>query len=188
MNRSVALVPVADAAQTLSDRLASLAFTPQEAAVFDAILRRAEAVTQPDVQLLVGGDLIAAAVQTAIVARTARALGIDIAEARGAFADALTFLSASAHGYGVALSPSAKVDEAWHQFILFTVDYGRYCDASFGHFVHHVPSIGVDDAPARNALSPAQTFDFLTARGHKLDPYLWRAPTVADALAHLHIA
>lgn len=31
------------------------------------------------------------------------------------------------------------IDEMWHTFITFTMDYMRYCDASFGRYIHHAP-------------------------------------------------
>lgn len=34
---------------------------------------------------------------------------------------------------------SPVVDEVWHQFILFTRLYGRFCDDVFGYFIHHLP-------------------------------------------------
>jgi hypothetical protein len=35
---------------------------------------------------------------------------------------------------------SLRVDEAWHQFVLFTVQYAQFCREHFGGFVHHAPS------------------------------------------------
>src|SRR5436305_2875035 len=49
-----------------------------------------------------------------------------------------------------ALDPEASygmngpVDELWHTFITFTVDYARFCDEVAGHFIHHVPRVDVD--------------------------------------------
>lgn len=37
-------------------------------------------------------------------------------------------------------SPSLDVDLAWHEFLLFTIDYQLFCREHFGHFVHHVPT------------------------------------------------
>ncbi len=34
---------------------------------------------------------------------------------------------------------SRKVDEFWHQFILFTRLYAKFCDNVMGFFVHHMP-------------------------------------------------
>lgn len=36
--------------------------------------------------------------------------------------------------------PSRAVDEAWHEFILFTRQYDQYCRRVFGRFLHHVPA------------------------------------------------
>lgn len=36
--------------------------------------------------------------------------------------------------------PSKVVDDLWHEFILDTREYGRFCRAAFGHFSHHVPA------------------------------------------------
>ena len=35
---------------------------------------------------------------------------------------------------------STVVDAVWHQFVLFTREYGAYCRAHFGEYVHHNPS------------------------------------------------
>lgn len=34
---------------------------------------------------------------------------------------------------------SARVDEAWHQFILFTAEYMEFCDRYFGKYMSHSP-------------------------------------------------
>ncbi len=39
---------------------------------------------------------------------------------------------------------STRVDEAWHQFVLFTVQYTEFCHEFFGGYRHHAPS----NAPA----------------------------------------
>jgi hypothetical protein len=39
---------------------------------------------------------------------------------------------------------STRVDEAWHQFVLFTVKYTEFCHEFFGGYRHHSPS----NAPA----------------------------------------
>ena len=36
--------------------------------------------------------------------------------------------------------PSQVVDDAWHEFILFTRHYQEYCGRAFGHFLHHTPA------------------------------------------------
>lgn len=37
------------------------------------------------------------------------------------------------------LAPSEMIDEAWHNFILFTKDYGTFCKRYAGRFIHHFP-------------------------------------------------
>ncbi|HEX3672929.1 MAG TPA: hypothetical protein VHU87_01525, partial [Rhizomicrobium sp.] len=37
---------------------------------------------------------------------------------------------------------SKRVDEFWHQHILFTQDYAAMCRAVAGHFLHHLPTDG----------------------------------------------
>ena len=36
--------------------------------------------------------------------------------------------------------PSKIVDEAWHEFILFTKEYENFCKKVFGEFLHHSPA------------------------------------------------
>jgi hypothetical protein len=35
--------------------------------------------------------------------------------------------------------PSRAVDEAWHEFILDSIAYTRFCEGAFGHYLHHTP-------------------------------------------------
>ena len=35
---------------------------------------------------------------------------------------------------------SLSVDEAWHQFVLFTAEYSAFCAKYFGRYRHHAPS------------------------------------------------
>ncbi|MGZ4789528.1 MAG: glycine-rich domain-containing protein [Terriglobales bacterium] len=35
---------------------------------------------------------------------------------------------------------SLSVDEAWHQFVLFTAEYSAFCTKYFGRYRHHAPS------------------------------------------------
>ena len=36
--------------------------------------------------------------------------------------------------------PSQVVDDAWHEFILFTRNYGSFCSKALGRFLHHIPA------------------------------------------------
>lgn len=40
---------------------------------------------------------------------------------------------------GKPLVPSKKIDQMWHDFILFTMDYSEFCEVRLGRFIHHRP-------------------------------------------------
>lgn len=42
---------------------------------------------------------------------------------------------------------SPKVDEVWHQFILFTDKYELFCNEIMGKFIHHKPNTITDPVP-----------------------------------------
>ncbi len=41
--------------------------------------------------------------------------------------------------YEMTLTPSLLVDLGWHEFILFTKSYERFCLTELGRFIHHEP-------------------------------------------------
>lgn len=43
-------------------------------------------------------------------------------------------------GRRMVAMPSQVVDDAWHEFILFTRQYDRFCRHAFGRFLHHTPA------------------------------------------------
>jgi hypothetical protein len=43
-------------------------------------------------------------------------------------------------GRRMVAMPSQVVDDAWHEFILFTRQYERFCRRGFGRFLHHTPA------------------------------------------------
>jgi hypothetical protein len=51
--------------------------------------------------------------------------------------------------------PSKAVDAAWHEFILMTREYTRFCEGAFGRYLHHTPEaqmrVPMEDALARTA-------------------------------------
>jgi len=52
---------------------------------------------------------------------------------------------------------STRVDQVWHEFVLFTREYALFCKQHVGHFMHHAPleAAGADGAAAR----PVWTFE-----------------------------
>ncbi len=43
-------------------------------------------------------------------------------------------------GRRMVAMPSQAVDDAWHEFILFTRQYDKFCRSAFGRFLHHTPA------------------------------------------------
>ena len=37
--------------------------------------------------------------------------------------------------------PSQVADDLWHEFILYTREYDRFCRRAFGGFLHHTPAV-----------------------------------------------
>jgi hypothetical protein len=50
------------------------------------------------------------------------------------------FLAANFKDRG-PLSPSAAIDDGWHEFLMFTEDYQNFCSEHFGEFLHHRPFV-----------------------------------------------
>jgi len=40
----------------------------------------------------------------------------------------------------IVAMPSQVVDVAWHEFILFTREYSKFCSKALGRFLHHTPA------------------------------------------------
>lgn len=43
-------------------------------------------------------------------------------------------------GRHMVAMPSQAADDAWHEFILFTRQYDKFCRHAFGRFLHHTPA------------------------------------------------
>lgn len=46
--------------------------------------------------------------------------------------------------------PSQVVDDLWHEFILYTRDYAKFCSQAFGQFLHHTPAVKLGGQRADN--------------------------------------
>ena len=55
------------------------------------------------------------------------------------------YLALRAKYAGVQMSPTEDVDTFWHAHILDTRKYAEDCDAVFGGFLHHNPTLGDDE-------------------------------------------
>jgi hypothetical protein len=74
-----------------------------------------------------------------VIRRIARNERIRTRTAERRFVEMLKFLDVCAHAERT-VSPPARVDGAWHRFILLTRDYAEYCEKRFGRFIHHEPT------------------------------------------------
>lgn len=82
------------------------------------------------------------------------------------FVEMLKFLDVCAEAKE-AVSPPARVDGAWHCFILFTRDYAEYCQSRFSRFIHHEPM------ESRDAEAYKRAYEEATARFGELDRRIW---------------
>jgi len=64
--------------------------------------------------------------------------------------------------------PSKAVDAAWHEFIVLTKEYAKFCDQAFGKYLHHTPG-AMMETPTSAAV--ANTLHQL--RGPTLTPAGW---------------
>ena len=51
------------------------------------------------------------------------------------------FLAHLKSGRKYVSMPSQAVDEVWHDFILNTKEYAKFCQGAFGQFMHHTPAV-----------------------------------------------
>ncbi len=75
----------------------------------------------------------------ALIAKIRRVLFCDEDEARQALQETIRFMTLVAEHACERLTPSHRVDLTWHEFILFTRAYGKFCAECFGRFIHHQP-------------------------------------------------
>lgn len=54
-------------------------------------------------------------------------------------------ISSRRKNYSIAM-PSQVVDFAWHEFILFTKNYQKFCSSGIGYFLHHTPTEAMTSA------------------------------------------
>jgi hypothetical protein len=71
-----------------------------------------------------------------------RASAGDVAdgEFERTWSELIAFLRAAATSREPMRPPSRRVDDLWHEFILYTRDYHTFCER-IGGYVHHVPEV-----------------------------------------------
>ncbi len=75
---------------------------------------------------------------SAVTDRYQKKLALSPGEANQLFEDVLRFLWVKSVTKE-PITPSQKIDDGWHNFILFTKDYANFCSRYFGKFIHHTP-------------------------------------------------
>lgn len=73
-----------------------------------------------------------------IESKIAKACGVDSQKSINYLIEALKYLDLVAYTKQT-LTPSLLVDYAWHEFILCTRFYEKFCIEKFGKFIHHHP-------------------------------------------------
>jgi hypothetical protein len=74
----------------------------------------------------------------AVVWRLQKELTLSEDNAKLLFEDLKRFLWVSAL-VGETVAPPPAIDDAWHVFLLFTMDYAQFCNRFLGCFIHHPP-------------------------------------------------
>ncbi len=90
-----------------------------------------------------------------------------------ALVEVVKFLHLVAQSEGVSLTPSQRVDLAWHEFLLFTRLYLEFCTVHFGRFLHH------DPGGSSGVLQDQYQFTLqcYRARFHEPDERFWSLPS-----------
>jgi len=79
------------------------------------------------------------------------------------------FLAYLGGGRKFVSMPSMVVDDLWHEFILYTREYQRFCRQAFGGFLHHTPAVVL--APAqRESNTGLRRVWWQACREENLDP------------------
>ena len=74
-----------------------------------------------------------------LFSKIASALDCDKTEVPTALSEVIRFLFLANQNREGMLTPSVRVDLAWHEFILCTRTYDDFCQRLFGKFIHHSP-------------------------------------------------
>ena len=75
-----------------------------------------------------------------IISRFVDMFKVDEAEAEDIFTETKKFLYICQIPCFFIPDELLIIDEMWHNFILFTKEYQRFCDEHFGFYFHHLPA------------------------------------------------
>ncbi|RBQ11663.1 hypothetical protein DP939_44795 [Spongiactinospora rosea] len=103
-----------------------------------------------------------------LVARIADEYEMPAERATRVMEQALAFLIACSIHPHAGLSPSPEVDKGWHAFLLFTREYGEFCQRYAGRFIHHHPG-----EPDSGVTRVGAAVEAMRAVGLPVDAELW---------------
>lgn len=89
-------------------------------------------------------ETILATIPRSVIKRYIREYQVTPADAEAHYRELVKFLIACSE-HAASLTPSQIVDDAWHNFILFTSVYAQWCRETFGMFINHLPDDLEDD-------------------------------------------
>lgn len=78
-----------------------------------------------------------------VVGRFTQLYDVSFEQAADVFVETKKWLWLASQVESGALSitdPLLIIDEMWHNFVLFTLEYTRYCTDCFGRYIHHAPT------------------------------------------------
>ena len=105
--------------------------------------------------------------------KIAQALGIRQELAPLALREAVRFMYLVAHNHSGRLTPSHRVDLAWHEFILCTRVYQEFCETNFGRMIHHFPG----GSTRENRFKYVRTLQHYAKAFGKPDEFYWGSLT-----------
>lgn len=84
------------------------------------------------------------------------------------------FLAYLHSGRAYVSMPSQLADDLWHEFILHTRSYERFCRDAFGGFLHHTPAVALGAQAGEHSNAGLRRVWWHTCRLENINP---RAPT-----------
>ena len=63
---------------------------------------------------------------------------------------------------------STQVDEVWHQFILFTPQYHKFCKEMLGGYFHHIPKTSLTPLDPKGGENFIESYRKIFGEIHKI--------------------
>lgn len=110
-----------------------------------------------------------------ITERYATDQNISLDAAREHERECKRFLGLCASNPAKAYGMRGPIDKYWHTFILFTMEYAKFCDTVAGRFLHHVPRSSLTPpADAKTSSRYAEMLnDYQQVFGEEPPAHLW---------------